>query len=68
MKKLRIGEYAELVGLSVSYIRQLEEQDKIHPIRMPSGYRYYNENNIQEAVNLNLISQEDMKEFISQHR
>jgi DNA-binding transcriptional MerR regulator len=66
MKKLRIGEYASLIGLSVSYVRQLEEQDKIHPIRMPSGYRYYNENNIFEAVNLGLISQEEANEVIQQ--
>ena len=66
MKKLRIGEYAELVGLSVSYIRQLEEQDKIHPIRMPSGYRYYNEKNLYEAVSLGLISQEEVNTFILQ--
>lgn len=66
MMKLRIGEFAKLVGLSQSYVRLLEEQDKIHPIRMPSGYRYYNENCLQEAVNLRLISQTEVNEIISQ--
>lgn len=40
---MRIGTLAERTGVSERLLRYYEEQDLLHPERLPSGYRVYDE-------------------------
>ncbi|MCX0247270.1 MerR family transcriptional regulator [Streptomyces drozdowiczii] len=40
---MRIGEMVRRTGVSERLLRYYEEQGLLHPTRLPSGYRVYNE-------------------------
>lgn len=46
-KKLRIHEFAELVGRSTSTIRRWESEGKLSVKRLPSGQRYFDESDVR---------------------
>lgn len=52
MKYLRIGDFSNIVGISVKTIRFYEEKGLIRPayIDKYTGYRYYNEKNIEQVL------------------
>ena len=52
MKYLRIGDFSNVVGISVKTIRFYEEKGLIKPayIDKYTGYRYYDENNIEQIL------------------
>lgn len=43
---MRIGELSRKTGVSVRSLRYYEKQKLLHPERLPSGYRVYEENDI----------------------
>ncbi|MET7647066.1 MerR family transcriptional regulator [Streptomyces sp. NPDC005426] len=43
---MRIGEMVRRTGVSERLLRYYEEQGLLHPTRLPSGYRVYNEADI----------------------
>ncbi|QTX06044.1 MerR family transcriptional regulator [Agromyces archimandritae] len=43
---MRIGELAKRSGVSVRSLRYYEEQRLLHPTRMPSGYRVYEDTDV----------------------
>jgi predicted site-specific integrase-resolvase len=47
---LTIGKVAKLTGFSTSAIRYYERQGLLHPTRLSSGYRRYDENTINPEV------------------
>ena len=52
MKYLRIGDFSNIVGVSVKTIRFYEEKGLIKPayIDKYTGYRYYDEKNIEQIL------------------
>jgi DNA-binding transcriptional MerR regulator len=40
---MRIGELSRRSGASIRSLRYYEEQDLLHPTRLPSGYRVYDD-------------------------
>ena len=52
MKYLRIGDFSNVVGISVKTIRFYEEKELIKPayIDKYTGYRYYDEKNIEQVL------------------
>lgn len=52
MKYLRIGDFSDVVGISVKTIRFYEEKGLIEPayIDKYTGYRYYDEKNIEQVL------------------
>lgn len=40
---MRIGELSQRAGVSIRSLRYYEEQKLLHPTRLPSGYRVYDE-------------------------
>ena len=52
MKYLRIGDFSNVVGISVKTIRFYEEKGLIKPayIDKYTGYRYYDEKNIEQIL------------------
>lgn len=57
MGKYRIGEFAELTGLSVRTLRFYDEKNVLKPeiVDYYSGYRYYSEEQIEEARYINIL-------------
>ncbi|WP_327713187.1 MerR family transcriptional regulator [Streptomyces sp. NBC_00464] len=43
---MRIGELSRRTGVAVHLLRYYEEQDLLHPQRLPSGYREYVEEDV----------------------
>ncbi|MFI6786809.1 MerR family transcriptional regulator [Nonomuraea sp. NPDC050383] len=43
---MRIGELAKRSGVSIRSLRYYEEQNLLHPTRLPSGYRVYDESDV----------------------
>ena len=66
MRKMRITEFSRIIGIAPTTIRDWETRGVFHPIKNPSGMRYYSEQNLQEAVNDKLISQEEMERVIKE--
>lgn len=66
MRKMRITEFSRVVGIAPTTIRDWELKGIFHPIKNPSGMRYYGEKNLREAVNAELITEEEMNEVIKQ--
>ena len=52
MKYLRIGDFSNIVGISIKTIRFYEEKGLIKPayIDKYTGYRYYDENNKEQLL------------------
>ena len=52
MKYLRIGDFSNVVGISVKTIRFYEEKGLIKPayIDKYTGYRYYDEKNVEQVL------------------
>ena len=52
MKYLRIGDFSNVVGISVKTIRFYEEKELIQPayIDKYTGYRYYDEKNVEQVL------------------
>lgn len=68
MRKMRITEFSEIIGIAPTTIRDWESRGVFHPIKNPSGMRYFSEKNLQEAVNANLITQEEMERVIKERK
>ena len=43
---MRIGELSRRTGVPERLLRYYEEQDLLHPQRLPSGYREYTEEDV----------------------
>lgn len=43
---MRIGELSKRAGVSIRSLRYYEEQNLLHPTRLPSGYRIYDETDV----------------------
>lgn len=56
-KELLIGEFSKRTGISKRMIRFLDEQKLLEPIHCDeqNGYRYYEENQIQRAMNIRTL-------------
>lgn len=59
--KMKIGDFAKIAGVSVSTVRNWEQQDKIHPIKLPSGHRLYDDSNIQELIHMGILKEDYQK-------
>lgn len=64
MRKMRITEFSKVIGIAPTTIRDWEVKGIFHPIKNASGMRYYGERNLQEAVSVNLITEDEMNEVI----
>lgn len=53
---MRIGEFAKLLGISDQTLRNYEKKGILIPKKLPSGYRYYDETHIKEAIKLGILS------------
>ena len=53
---LKIGEFANLFNISIKTVRFYEEKELIKPffIDQYSGYRYYDDNNVEQNLDLSL--------------
>lgn len=54
-KRMKIGDFAKIAGVSVSTVRNWEKQNLIHPIKLPSGHRIYDDSNIEELVCMGVL-------------
>ncbi|MCT1615502.1 MerR family transcriptional regulator [Kocuria indica] len=43
---MRIGELSRRTGVSIRSLRYYEEQNLLHPMRLPSGYRVYGDTDV----------------------
>jgi DNA-binding transcriptional MerR regulator len=54
---VRIGELSRRTGVSERLLRYYEEQDLLHPLRRPSGYREYAESDVVTVLHIrNLLA------------
>jgi DNA-binding transcriptional MerR regulator len=54
---VRIGELSRRTGVSVRLLRYYEEQDLLRPQRRPSGYREYDESDVETVLHIrNLLA------------
>ncbi|RJL36234.1 MerR family transcriptional regulator [Bailinhaonella thermotolerans] len=52
---MRIGELSRLTGVSVRSLRYYEEQGLLDPVRLPSGYREYDEGHVSTVRGIRLM-------------
>ena len=53
---MRITEFSKILGVSAQTLRNYEKKGILVPNKLPSGYRYYNESHIEEAIKLGILS------------
>ncbi|MCL3994684.1 MerR family transcriptional regulator [Streptomyces lavenduligriseus] len=52
---MRIGELSRRTDVSVRLLRYYEEQGLLHPVRRPSGYREYQEDDVRTVHNIRTL-------------
>ncbi|MGW3497500.1 MerR family transcriptional regulator [Streptomyces sp. NPDC001020] len=52
---MRIGELSRRAGVSVRSLRYYEEQNLLHPLRQPSGYRVYDEADVTRVQRIQAL-------------
>ncbi|MGV9791279.1 MerR family transcriptional regulator [Streptomyces sp. NPDC003435] len=52
---MRIGELARRTGVHERLLRYYEEQDLLHPDRLPSGYREYREADVHTVARIRAL-------------
>jgi DNA-binding transcriptional MerR regulator len=52
---MRIGELSRRTGVSVRLLRYYEEQGLLRPVRRPSGYREYAEDDVRTVRNIRTL-------------
>ncbi|MFF7095478.1 MerR family transcriptional regulator [Streptomyces rubradiris] len=52
---MRIGELSRRTDVSVRLLRYYEEQGLLHPVRRPSGYRAYQEDDVRTVHNIRTL-------------
>lgn len=61
MGYMKIGEFAKRIGVTEQTIRNYEKKGLIHPQRLPSGYRIFTEENVQEILKIEETSTDSLK-------
>ena len=60
MKYYRISEFADLVGVSSSTLRNWEQQGILLPHhKTPTGYRYYSQEQLEQLMNSIKVDKND---------
>ncbi|CAL9279362.1 MerR family transcriptional regulator [Streptomyces sp. SudanB182_2057] len=52
---MRIGDLSRRTGVSVRLLRYYEEQGLLRPLRRPSGYREYSEDDVRTVQNIRTL-------------
>lgn len=52
---MRIGELARRTGVSERLLRYYEQQELLHPTRLPSGYRDYDQDAVETVRRIRLL-------------
>ncbi|MEV6591673.1 MerR family transcriptional regulator [Streptomyces acidicola] len=58
---MKIGELSRLTGVATRLLRYYEQQDLLHPDRLPNGYRDYPESSVQRVQQIRDLLQAGLR-------